>query len=206
MIPTSIDGTDITGATIDGTDVTEITVDGDTVFKAKTIIESFEDNSLADYSGTGSLASTSPLVDSIYLESGDIYDTSASGPDSGDTFEFFVRPTANSFTGLYIKASTNSRADSLFITVNTNQPGLSIYEYNSSGNIVQFSEQRGLSISNNNIYRIETVFTGNDLTSNIFEKGSNTSLGSVTLTGQSRTGTGIGWDAQNGELDFLALL
>jgi len=32
MIPTSIDGTDITGATIDGTDVTEITVDGQTVF------------------------------------------------------------------------------------------------------------------------------------------------------------------------------
>jgi len=32
MIPTSIDGTDITGATIDGTDVQEITVDGDTVF------------------------------------------------------------------------------------------------------------------------------------------------------------------------------
>jgi len=34
MIPTSIDGTDITGATIDGTDVQEITVDGDTVFTA----------------------------------------------------------------------------------------------------------------------------------------------------------------------------
>jgi len=32
MPPTSIDGTDITGATIDGTDVTEITVDGQTVF------------------------------------------------------------------------------------------------------------------------------------------------------------------------------
>jgi len=32
MIPTSIDGTDITGATIDGTDVQEITVDGDVVF------------------------------------------------------------------------------------------------------------------------------------------------------------------------------
>jgi len=32
--PTSIDGTDITGATIDGTEVTEITVDGDTVFSA----------------------------------------------------------------------------------------------------------------------------------------------------------------------------
>jgi len=34
MIPTSIDGTDITGATIDGTDVQEITVDGQTVFTA----------------------------------------------------------------------------------------------------------------------------------------------------------------------------
>ena len=32
--PTSIDGTDITGATIDGTDVQEITVDGQTVFSA----------------------------------------------------------------------------------------------------------------------------------------------------------------------------
>jgi len=35
--PTSIDGTDITGATIDGTDVTEITVDGDTVFQAREV-------------------------------------------------------------------------------------------------------------------------------------------------------------------------
>jgi len=34
MIPTSIDGTDITGATIDGQDVEEITVDGNTVFTA----------------------------------------------------------------------------------------------------------------------------------------------------------------------------
>jgi len=34
MPPTSIDGTDITGASIDGTDVQEITVDGDTVFTA----------------------------------------------------------------------------------------------------------------------------------------------------------------------------
>jgi hypothetical protein len=37
MIPTSIDGTDITGATIDGTDVQEITVDGQTVFTAGTL-------------------------------------------------------------------------------------------------------------------------------------------------------------------------
>jgi hypothetical protein len=35
MPPTSIDGTDITGATIDGSDVSEITVDGQTVFTAE---------------------------------------------------------------------------------------------------------------------------------------------------------------------------
>jgi len=39
MPPTSIDGTDITGATIDGTDVTEITVDGDTVFQSSQVAE-----------------------------------------------------------------------------------------------------------------------------------------------------------------------
>jgi len=37
MPPTSIDGTDITGATIDGQDVQEITVDGQTVFSAQTL-------------------------------------------------------------------------------------------------------------------------------------------------------------------------
>jgi len=39
--PTSIDGTDITGATIDGTDVQEITVDGDVVFSASPQINNF---------------------------------------------------------------------------------------------------------------------------------------------------------------------
>jgi len=39
--PTSIDGTDITGATIDGTDVQEITVDGDVVFSAGPQINNF---------------------------------------------------------------------------------------------------------------------------------------------------------------------
>jgi len=37
MPPTSIDGTDITGATIDGSDVQEITVDGQTVFTAEAL-------------------------------------------------------------------------------------------------------------------------------------------------------------------------
>jgi len=56
--PTSIDGTDITGATIDGTDVQEITVDGDVVFSAgpglpaNTIAQY---NALDDGQSTGSI-------------------------------------------------------------------------------------------------------------------------------------------------------
>jgi len=52
--PTSIDGTDITGATIDGTDVTEITVDGDVVFSATVAFPNFDDfdtNTLGQYEG-----------------------------------------------------------------------------------------------------------------------------------------------------------
>jgi len=46
MPPTSIDGTDISGATIDGTEVTEITMDGDVVFSGAT---SPDTNSLAQF-------------------------------------------------------------------------------------------------------------------------------------------------------------
>jgi len=53
MIPTSIDGTDITGATIDGQDVTEITVDGQTVFTSVVeldglLIDDFADGKLSN--------------------------------------------------------------------------------------------------------------------------------------------------------------
>jgi len=47
--PTSIDGTDITGATIDGQEVIEITVDGDRVFRAEEdaiFSDDFRDNKL----------------------------------------------------------------------------------------------------------------------------------------------------------------
>jgi len=57
--PTSIDGTDITGATIDGTDVTEITVDGQTVFTAVNTIDDFEDGNVSEYQvTTGNFAAT----------------------------------------------------------------------------------------------------------------------------------------------------
>ena len=77
--PTSIDGTDITGATIDGTDVQEITVDGDVVFSAAL-------NSGADHQWDFSEGSGSTVGDKIGGLDGSITNaTFAAGKGVGGT-------------------------------------------------------------------------------------------------------------------------
>jgi len=86
MPPTSIDGTDITGATIDGTDVQEITVDGQTVFSAETLPVAYSDLiawypfDSATYGG-----SNADDVTAIIGGSGD--DTAYDGTVSGATYQ-----------------------------------------------------------------------------------------------------------------------
>jgi len=86
MIPTSIDGTDITGATIDGTDVQEITVDGQTVFTATTLPVAYSNLigwypfDSAEYGG-----SNADDVTAILGGSGD--DTAYDGTVSGATYQ-----------------------------------------------------------------------------------------------------------------------
>jgi len=66
--PTSIDGTDITGATIDGTDVQEITVDGQTVFSASLdVTQDFEDGNVNDWVG---INGTTTSIDSTEVNTG----------------------------------------------------------------------------------------------------------------------------------------
>jgi len=88
MIPTSIDGTDITGATIDGTDVTEITVDGDTVFTAETLPVAYS-NLIAWYPFDSSFYGGSDADDATALfnpsQSGD--STAYDGTVSGATYQ-----------------------------------------------------------------------------------------------------------------------
>jgi len=114
--PTSIDGTDITGATIDGTDVQEITVDGDVVFSsALTFNDAIENDDLSMFTGDTSLFSTTTAESqqgsrSLAVTNGESGTTglngsqiiSTSGLDNytseGDTFEFYMKPgsiTAN---------------------------------------------------------------------------------------------------------------
>jgi len=106
MPPTSIDGTDITGATIDGQDVQEITVDGQTVFTAgPPIVDDFEDGNLTKYNrsegNTANFAadSSSPVkngsnsLKATNGDSGNIFSTNGSltYPVQDDEYRVFVR-------------------------------------------------------------------------------------------------------------------
>jgi len=97
--PTSIDGTDITGATIDGTDVTEITVDGQTVFSAVqgADIDGFETGNINNYTGDTSdftVQSTEVFEGSNSLQCNDGTITTNNPPGGvlptfGTDFEFY---------------------------------------------------------------------------------------------------------------------
>jgi len=86
MIPTSIDGTDITGATIDGTDVTEITVDGDTVFSAQSLPVAFSDM-IAWYPMEPNISGGNEYSDATALFSGAADSTPYDLVDDGAVFE-----------------------------------------------------------------------------------------------------------------------
>ena len=127
--PTSIDGSDITGATIDGTDVTEITVDGDVVFSAgPKVIDDFETGNLSKWNTNGHAGGTSnfvvnttnPQEGSFSLEtqgSGEqnLYiDRSASQPTPsfGETHEFYVMDKgAGIFFVQWLSDKTESQFD-----------------------------------------------------------------------------------------------
>jgi len=103
MIPTSIDGTDITGATIDGTDVTEITVDGQTVF-------------------TSGLPDAADLIANYDFSAGSttttfVEDQSGNGHDlTGGPFASLSR-TINGVQAGEFDGSTSQRMDVSFTTI-----------------------------------------------------------------------------------------
>jgi len=84
--PTSIDGTDITGATIDGTDVTEITVDGDTVFSARTLPVAYS-NLIAWYPFDSAEYGGSNADDVTAIIGGSGDDTAYNGTVNGATYQ-----------------------------------------------------------------------------------------------------------------------
>jgi len=126
MPPTSIDGTDITGATIDGQDVQEITVDGQTVFTAgpSLVVDNFESGNLTNGGWSGSTGSfdvnsNSPVEEGTFSvkytsSSGNDRIGTSSGvdkvPDVGDTHTFYVHPAnaSNSITSTWVASDSTS--------------------------------------------------------------------------------------------------
>jgi len=76
--PTSIDGTDITGATIDGTDVQEITVDGDVVFSAVSADVTLPSNTVLRYAANTQNYNNNDTV-TTFVDSVGNFDATASG-------------------------------------------------------------------------------------------------------------------------------
>jgi len=85
--PTSIDGTDITGATIDGTDVQEITVDGDTVFTAGPTLPVAYSNLVAWYPFDSAEYGGSNADDVTAILGGSGDDTAHDGTVNGATYQ-----------------------------------------------------------------------------------------------------------------------
>lgn len=114
MAPTSIDGSDITGATIDGQDVSEITVDGDVVFTAvpdipdSEVFYSFNDGTATNQSNPGQ-DDGNPQGSVSFLSSGGVNGSSGyaefSGgyllPNNGDDFVNTFSTNTGPFTYLF---------------------------------------------------------------------------------------------------------
>jgi hypothetical protein len=155
--PTSIDGTEITGATIDGTDVTEITVDGDTVFAALDIPDEQELHARYDYSQeSGSL----PIIDQ-----------SGNGRDLGTGSYSGVNVTVNGVqagefngSGDFAKTtfSTVSQPYHRFIVINPNVAENRNNPYADGGTSFEGTINSGDSGSEGDNYEL---FAGNSLVS-----------------------------------------
>lgn len=74
-MPTSIDGTNITGATIDGTEVQEITIDGNTVFEA--VYQAGQSMYYATFSGVIQFNTSSPYTTSGISEGSEQFDNTS---------------------------------------------------------------------------------------------------------------------------------
>jgi len=138
MPPTSIDGTDITGATIDGTDVTEITVDGQTVFKEVSLspnaINQYDATTLSagtitqwdDSVGSLNLTGGSPEVvsngingnKSVRFDGNDVLDSATRASNISQPFtvavvvETFTSAARNIFDGVNIETILRDRQGS----------------------------------------------------------------------------------------------
>jgi len=194
MIPTSIDGTDITGATIDGTDVTEITVDGDTVFTAglpesvqyQYVAENFaspwpDETGTSDMNVNGLSASTFSNGEPSVFGDGSSDHGLASGPNNLPENEKF----GIAFTVEGTDTTLNSRwwgsfdGDHRLILVQSESPGHPVFYVREPGGILDVEANQDIMDGNPHIVIINK--NGNDASDIDFYIDDMTSSVSTTI-------------------------
>jgi len=123
--PTSIDGTDITGATIDGQEVQEITVDGQTVFTAGPAPGNFQydsqDLNLANNDAVNTWPETSGN-DTLSNGTATTFDTGTMNDDSVNSQGGLIESTSSGLQNLLFNQTDITVSFSfVFTTVNDNQ-------------------------------------------------------------------------------------
>jgi len=213
--PTSIDGTDITGATIDGTDVQEITVDGDVVFSAveTSDIDGFESGNLNNYtvfqSGfsitqsnvfEGSFAAQSNIGGMIHTDN----PPGGTLPAFGTDFEWYGRPTSSdSKFGISFESSgVRSQGDNFDGYTVRIQPDLSSFlivrstagDFDGGGGI----NSTTVNYTVGRWYKVEVTFSGSTATYTLIDTTNQNVLATLSHSSYSSPGNRLGIAVDNG--------
>jgi len=206
--PTSIDGTDITGATIDGQDVEEITVDGQTVFTAGVpgLIDNFEDGNFNEYTGqtsSYSIINSGNLEGSRFLKyvssGNDDEIFSSSGldnyPQLGDTFQFLFDTTSAGRGGFFFGDDQNNFFEVIQQTAFTNQTQ---FGFTINGSRTSLNDTWSLPSSPT---RAEIQWTTSNIIVETFDLSNNNLLRTSTFSNPDSSITGgiIGFTGRDGD-------
>jgi len=176
MPPTSIDGTDISGATIDGTEVTEITADGNVVFSARPeMVDAYifdgEDGNggLNQFDMTGnpgdlSSATKTTGVISLNRQQGFSINPDGTRIYMDDSSELAQWDLSTAYDLTTAGNKQNSGIGQSFRAVVFNTDGTKVFTSGFTDNISSYSLSTGFDVTTANSSAVNTFSISNDVT------------------------------------------
>ena len=182
MAPTSIDGTEITGATIDGQDVSEITVDGETVFTAipdsGVLRYRFEQNLIDDFGTNNGTDNTSAGYRTLSAEGS--FAKSYDGVD-----DFITYPNLN------VTSPSTSWTVAIFVILDSIPSSADAFIWHPRAEFdMNISVDEGLSNDGLSTVRGQVVFQTFDGSTSTLKSGVTLTTGEYYLIGASNDGGG----------------
>jgi hypothetical protein len=202
MIPTSIDGTDITGATIDGTDVQEITVDGQTVFTAGPTLPVGFSNLVAWYPFDSATYGGSNADDVTAIIGGSGDDTAYNGTVFGATYQSSGGVTdinAGANSGAFDFPNNTDKIDVTGANVSSTQWTIMAYYEQNGGP----DTQHAIVLANTGGNEIFEIYKGfGTLRYNVKDANNNQSSQFPVSEGSGFVHTALRWD--NGSITYFS--